>query len=389
MSGVLPGVTNMMGLLVGDRGVCLRRAESRSRPPVAPVKVTGPDVPGGRTRASAGWSSPGSVGAGIAAQRSPAFRGRSSESELLDRLLDDARAGRSAVLVIRGEAGVGKTALMRHAADRAAGFRVAQVSGVESEGELPFAGLHQLCAPYLDRLEGLPAPQQDAMRVALGLCSGAAPDHFLVGLAALTLLAEMAEAQPLLCLVDDLQWLDNATGHVLGFVARRLLAEPIALVFAIREPSDEREVAGLPELALAGLGRDEARALLADVVPGRLDAHIAERIVAETHGNPLALLELPRGMSAAELAAGFGRPGPVAGTIEEFYVRRLDALPADSRRLLQLAAADPVGEPLLVWRAAERLGIDPDAAAPAVDAGLFEIGAQVRFRHPCVRSALY
>src|SRR4051794_38585380 len=325
----------------------------------------------------------------MAAQRPPEFRGRSSESELLDRLLDDARGGRSAVLVIRGEAGMGKTALIRHAADRAAGFRVAQVCGVESERELPFAGLHQLGAPFLDRIDALPAPQQDALRVALGLCSGAAPDRFLVGLAALTLLAEVAEEQPLLCLVDDLQWLDEATGQVLGFVARRLLAEPVVILFGIREPSDEREVAGLPELGLEGLARDEARALLEDAIPGRLDERVADRIVAETGGIPLALLELPRGMEAAELAAGFGRPGPVAGTIEEAYRRRLDLLPADSRRLLRLASADPVGEPLLVWRAAERLGIGPDAATPAVDAGLFEIGTHVRFGHPSVRSAVY
>jgi DNA-binding CsgD family transcriptional regulator/tetratricopeptide (TPR) repeat protein len=323
----------------------------------------------------------------------PVFRGRSSESELLTRLLDDARGGRSAVLVIRGEAGVGKTALMRHAIDGATGFRVAQVSGVESERELPFAGLHQLTAPFLDRIDALPAPQQDALRVALGLCPGAAPDRFRVGLAALTLLAEVAEDQPLLCLVDDMQWLDEATGQALGFLARRLLAEPIAIVFGIREPSDEREVVGLPELRLEGLGRDDARALLGESIPGRLDEHVADRIVAETGGNPLALLELPRGMSAAELAGGFAVAGPVgvgvSGSIEDGFRLRLDALPADTRRLLQLAAADAVGEPLLVWRAAERLGIDPDAATPAVDADLFEIGTRVRFRHPLVRSAAY
>ena len=325
----------------------------------------------------------------MAAQRLPVFRGRSSESELLDRLLDDARAARSGVLVIRGEAGVGKTALLRHAAGRASGFQIAQVCGVEPERELPFAGLHQLGAPLLDRIDALPAPQQDALRVALGLCSGAAPDRFLVGLAALTLVAASAEEQPLLCLVDDLQWLDEATGQVLGFVARRLLAEPVALVFAIREPSDEREVAGLPELRLEGLGHEESRALLADVIPGRLDERVADRIVAETRGNPLALVELPQGMSAAELAAGFGRPGTVAGTVEDSYRRRLDSLPAESQRLVRLAAADPVGEPLLLWRAAERLGVAPDAAAPAVDSGLIEIGPQVRFRHPSVRSAVY
>src|SRR5215216_6796444 len=224
------------------------------------------------------------------AQRPPAFRGRSSERQALDRLLDDARAGRSGVLVIRGQAGVGKTALMRYAADRASGFRVAQVSGVESEMELPFAALHQLCAPLLDRLDALPAPQQNALRVALGVASGAAPDRFLVGLATLSLLAEVAEERPLLCLVDDIQWLDGASAQVLGFVARRLLAEPIAMVFGIREPREDRELAGLPELRLEGLGHDDAGALLSAAVPGRLDEHVRERIIAETRGNPLALL---------------------------------------------------------------------------------------------------
>src|SRR3954447_5233469 len=303
------------------------------------------------------------------AQRPPAFRGRSSERAALDRLLERARRGSSGVLVIRGEAGMGKTALMRHAARRASGFRVAQVAGVESEIELPFAGLHQLCAPLLDRLGALPEPQQDALRVALGVASGAAPDRFRVGLATLTLLAEVAEDQPLLCLVDDFQWLDEASGQVLGLVARGLLAEPIALVFGVREPSDERQSTGLAELRLEGLGPEDARALLATVVPGRLDDRVRDRIVAETRGNPLALLELPRGMSAAELAGGFGAPGPVTpAALEDGFRRRLDGLPPDTRRLLRLAAADPVGDPLLVWRAAERLGIDPRAAAAAADA---------------------
>ena len=323
-------------------------------------------------------------------QRPPAFRGRSSEREALARLLEAARGGRSGVLVIRGEAGVGKTALMGYASGQASGFRVARISGVESEMELPFAGLHQLCAPLLDRLGALPQPQQDALRIALGLASGAAPDRFLVGLAALSLLAEVAETQPLLCLVDDLQWLDDASGQVLGFVARRLLAEPVAIVFAVREPSEERRLAGLPELRLGGLDHEDAGALLATVVPGRLDQRVRERIIAETRGNPLCLLELPRGMSAAELAGGFGRPGAVSPAgIEAGFRRRLELLPADTRRLLGLAAADPVGDPLLVWRAAERLGIDAEAATAAVDAGLFELGAQVRFRHPSVRSAAY
>jgi hypothetical protein len=209
-----------------------------------------------------------------AAQRPPAFRGRSSERQALDRLLADARAGRSGVLVIRGDSGIGKTALMRYTADRASGFRVAQVSGVESERELPFAGLHQLCAPLLDHLDALPAPQQNALRVALGVVSGAAPDRFLVGLATLSLLAEVAEEQPLLCLVDDLQWLDGASVQALGFVARRLLAERVAILLALREPSEDSALAGLPEVRLEGLGHDDASALLSTAVPGRLDRRV-------------------------------------------------------------------------------------------------------------------
>ena len=327
----------------------------------------------------------------VPALRPPAFRGRPSERQALDRLLEAARAGRSGVLVIRGEAGVGKTALMRHAAGQAAGFRRAEIAGVESEMELPYAGLHQLCASLRGGVDALPGPQRDALRVALGYASGDPPDRFLVGLATLTLLAELAEEQPLLCLVDDFQWLDETSRQVLGFVARRLLAEPLAIVFAVREPSNDRHMAGLSELRLEGLGHDDAQALLATAVPGRLDERVRERIIAESRGNPLVLLELPRDMSVAELAGGFGHPGPItrSGIEEAFRERRLAQLPAETRRLLQLAAADPVGDPLLVWRAAGRLGLDPQAAAPAVDAGLLEIGAQVRFRHPCMRSAAY
>jgi DNA-binding CsgD family transcriptional regulator len=306
-------------------------------------------------------------------------------------MLADARGGTSAVLVIRGEAGVGKTALLRYAIEQASGFRVVQTAGIEWEMELAYAGLHQLCEPLLDRLDALPEPQQVALQVALGLSPGDPPDRFLVALGTLGLLAATAEAQPLLCVVDDLQWLDDASAPVLGFVARRLLAEPVALVFAVREPSGERLLPGLPELSLLGLGEDDARALLATVVPGRIDERVRDRIVAETRGNPLALLELPRGMSAAELAGGFAVPAPagLSDGIEEGFRRRLGVLPADTRRLLQLAAADPVGEPLLVWQAAARLGIQPAAATPAVDAGLFEIAPQVRFCHPLMRSAAY
>ena len=327
----------------------------------------------------------------MAAQHPSAFRGRSSERAALDRLLEDPRRGHSAVLVIRGEAGVGKTALLRYAAQQATDFRVAQITGVESEMELAYAALHQLCGPMLGQLDALPEPQRVAITVAFGRASGDPPDRFLVALATLGLMSAIADVQPLLCLVDDLQWLDDASAQVLGFVARRLLADPVAIVFSVREPSAERRVAGLPKLVLEGLDDENARALLSTIIPGRLDERVRERIVAETRGNPLALIELPRGMSAAELAGGFAVPGTAAlsGSIEGGFRRRLDGLPADTRRLLQLAAADPVGEPLLVWRAAEQLEIQPEAAAPAVDAGLIEIGAQLRFRHPLVRSSAY
>jgi DNA-binding CsgD family transcriptional regulator len=320
------------------------------------------------------------------APRPPAFRGRSSECEALDRLLDGARSGHSGVLVLRGEPGIGKTRLLQYAAREASGtFRIGRISGVEAERELPFAGLHQLCTPVLGRLDALPVPQANALRVALGRAAGEPPDRFLVGLATLTLLAEIAEQQPLLCLVDDLQWLDDASRQVLGFVARRLLAEPVAIVFTVREESDAPEVAGLPELRLEGLGHEDALALLATVAPGRLDERVRERIIAETRGNPLALLELPRDLSAAESA---GRRSPTTRVEDEFR-RRFDALGADTRRLLLLAAAEPVGDPVILWRAAGRLGIEPAAITPAVEAGLFEVGAQLRFRHPSVRSAVY
>jgi DNA-binding CsgD family transcriptional regulator len=337
------------------------------------------------------WSVSFTLCAAMAVEPLPRFRGRSVERALLARLLEDVRSGQSAVLVIRGEAGVGKTSLLRHAAEQASGFRVAQIAGVESEIELAYAGLHQLCMPMVEQLDALPEPQRVALNVALGLSSGEPPDRFLVALATLGLVSAIAEERPLLCIVDDLQWLDDASAGVLAFVARRLLAEPVALVFAVREPSTALELPGLPELELRGLDDVDARALLQTVIPGRIDPLVRDRIVAETGGNPLALLELPRGMSAAELAGGFAAPAAVglAGSIEDGFVRRLEGLPADTRRLLQLAAADPLGDPVLVRRAAEMLGLDAYAATPAVDTGLVEIGAQVRFHHPLVRSAAY
>jgi DNA-binding CsgD family transcriptional regulator len=314
---------------------------------------------------------------------------RLEERDTLDRLVDAVRVGESRVLVVRGEPGVGKTALLDYVSSRAAGCRVARAVGVQSEMELAFAGLHQLCAPMLDHLEALPVPQREALRTAFGISAGPAPDRFLVGLAMLGLLSEVAGEQPLVCLVDDVRWLDRASAQVLGFVARRLAAEPVALIFAARAPGEE--LTGLPELLVAGLRKEDARALLDAVLPGTLDARVRDRIIAETHGNPLALLELPRGFSPAELAGGFGLPGAVAlpGQIEQSFRRQLAALPVQTQHLLVLAAADPSGDPALVWRAAGRLGIQIRAAVPAAEAGLAEFSPWVRFRHPLVRSAAY
>ena len=319
------------------------------------------------------------------------FRGRITERETLDRLLENARRGHSAVLVVRGEAGVGKSALLRYTIGQAAAFRIAQVSGVESEMELPFAGLHQLCATMLAHQTALPEPQRAGLRVALGLSSGDAADRFLVALAALSLIAEVAEQRPLLCLIDCAQWLDGATSQVLGFVARRLLAEPVAVVFAVREPRGMRDLAGLPEMRLEGLAERDARALLDSAVPGPLDEHVRDRIVAETRGNPLALLELPTRLSAGRLAGGFGLPdaADVPAQIEDYYGQRIAGLPPATRRLMLLAAADAVGDATLLWRAAQAVGIEMEAAEPAANDRLMEIGARVRFRHPLVRSAVY
>jgi DNA-binding CsgD family transcriptional regulator len=310
---------------------------------------------------------------------------------VLDRQLQRVRVGKSSVLVLRGEAGVGKTALLEYVADQASGCRIVRVAGVESEMELAFAGLHQLCAPMLDRLEALPGPQRDGLRVAFGMQGGDAPDRFIVALAILGLLAEAAELEPLVCLVDDVQWLDRASAQTLAFVARRLLAERIAMVFAVREPADVNDLTGLPELVLGGLADGDARSLLASAVPGRLDERVRDQIVAETRGNPLALLELPRGLTPAELAGGFGLPDarPLASRVEETFVERVRALPRETQLLLLVAAAEPVGDASLLWRAAEQLGIGGDAGRPAEDAGLIDLGIRVRFRHPLMRSAAY
>lgn len=342
-------------------------------------------------RSTDGWDSVSSVswgdGTGLR------LIGRHAERGVLDRLVTAVCAGDSRTLVLRGEPGIGKTALLEYLAGQAPGCKVLRASGIQSEMELAFAGLHQLSAPMLTRIGSLPAPQREALRTALGMSSGPAPDQFLIGLSVLSLLSDMAEEQPLLCLIDDQQWLDRASAQIIAFVARRLGAEAVGIVFATRVPGVE--LAGLPELVVGGLPKADAHALLDSALPGSLDVRVRDQIVAETSGNPLALMELPRRMTSAELAGGFGLPAavPLAGAVEESFRRRHAALPGEAQLLLLLAAADPTGDPTLIWCAAERLGISAAAAAvaaaDAAEAGLAEIGTGVRFRHPLARSATY
>ena len=322
----------------------------------------------------------------------PELLGRRGERDRLSGLVAAAKAGRSQVLVIRGEAGIGKSALLDVVLERAVGCRVGRAAGVESEMELPFAGLHQLCSPFVDRLGRLPRPQCEALSTAFGLLPGGTPDRFLVGLAVLTLLSDVAEERPLVCIVDDAQWLDQPSAQALDFVARRLHAEPVAMVFAVRDTDGEPPLPGLPELLLEGLGDRDAEALLDSALTGTLDIRVRDRILAESHGNPLALLELPRALSAVELAFGVG--GATTGTplvhrLEQGFLRQLQPLPLQSRQLLLTAAADPVGDVPLLWRAVERLGVGSEAAAAAEASGLIEMRDRVRFRHPLVRSAVY
>jgi DNA-binding CsgD family transcriptional regulator len=321
----------------------------------------------------------------------PRLIGRRSECEALEGLLADARSGQSRVLVLRGEAGAGKSALLDYLSDRVAGWQVARAVGVESEMELAYSGLHQLCAPMLNRLERLPVPRRDALATVFGRSTGPAPDRFLVGLAVLTLFAEVAEQQPLVCVVDDAQWLDHASGQIIGFVARRLLAERVALVCATRPLAGDDVLQGLPELPVRGLDDRDARALLLDNLYGPIDAAVCDQIVAESHGNPLALLELPRTWNVTDLAGGFGLPGrqPVAGKVAQSYAGRLGQLPPETQLLVLTAAAEPLGDPVLLHRAAQVLGVDMAAATPAMEAELLHVGVRVEFAHPLVRSAAY
>lgn len=315
--------------------------------------------------------------------------GRRAELRALNELVAALRRGESGALVVHGEAGVGKTALLDYLADRASDCRIERAAGVQSEMELTFAGLHQLCGPMLNHFDRLPPPQRDALYTAFGMRTGTAPDQFLIGLAVLSLLSDVAEAQPLLCLIDDQQWIDQASANALAFVARRLGAESVGIVFGVRVPG--AELAALPDLEVSDLAVADARELLNNELRGPLDPRVRDQIVAETRGNPLALLEIPRGMTPAQLAGGYALPdiARAPARMEETFRERVNALPDAARRLLVLAAADATGDATLVWQAAAKLGIPPDAAAPVIEAGLADFGTRVRFRHPLVRSATY
>ncbi|HEX4692356.1 MAG TPA: AAA family ATPase, partial [Solirubrobacteraceae bacterium] len=320
----------------------------------------------------------------------PTLRGRRTERAVLDALLAGARGGHGGALVLRGEAGFGKTALLEHAIHSASDLTVLRAAGVESEAELAFAALHRLCAPVLDGLDRLPGPQRDALATTFGLDAGPVPDRFLVGLATLSLLSEAALRRPMLCVVDDAQWLDRASAQALAFAARRLQTESLVMLLAARAPT--AELAHLPELVVKGLDAADARGLLASMIPGRLDERVADQLVAEVRGNPLALLELPRGLSPTQLAGGFGLPDALSleSRIEQSFRRRLDALPEDTRRLLLIAAVEPTGDPELLWRAAGRQRISGPVLDAAETAGLIELdNRRVRFRHPLVRSVLH
>jgi hypothetical protein len=321
----------------------------------------------------------------------PRLLNRAQERATLMGLLESVRGGLSGTLVLRGEPGIGKTALLDHMISTATDFRVARALGVESEMELGFAGLHQLVVPFLPQLDRLPVPQRDALGSAFGLIAGAPPDRFQVGLATLTLLADAATEKFLLCVVDDAQWLDVESAEVLAFVARRLYADRIALVFGVREPTERRMLTGIPELHLGGLLARDARSLLASVIGRAPDAQLSERIMAETQGNPLAILELTSDLTPRQLdnASQLPQPLPIGSRLQQHFVSLVRTLPPETQTLLLLAAAEPSGDPVVLWRAARALGIDRDAVAPAEADRLLILGPQVSFRHPLIRSAVY
>jgi DNA-binding CsgD family transcriptional regulator len=315
---------------------------------------------------------------------------RRDERQQLANALRVAREGRGGAVVIRGEAGIGKSALLDDLADNAPDFCVCRVLGVESEMELPYAALQRLSEPIIDRLVDLDQCHQDALETAFGRAGGAPPDGFLVGMAVLGLVASAAGVNPVMWVVDDAQWLDRASVQTIGFVSRRLRTERVVIAMAARDTSDDGDLAGLPELRLGGLGVDDAGELF-DSVAGPVDAAVRARILAEARGNPLALLELPRAWTTAEVVEGLSGSDrvPLSGKLELAFATRLAELPPETQTLLALAAAEPKGDPALLWSAAERLGLDWSAAAPAEFAGLIEFGHRVYFRHPLVRAAAY
>ena len=321
----------------------------------------------------------------------PTLIGRRRECARLTDLVTKVRAGNSQALVLEGDPGMGKTALLGRLAEAAAGCLLIEVMGVESEMELAYAGLHQLCAPLLGGLEGIPAPQRHALGTALGVTSGDVPDRFHVGLAVLSLLSEAARERPVICALDDVQWMDRASVQTVAFVARRLGAEAVGIVLAQRTPPDDPDLYRLPRLAVAGLSDPAAEALLSAVVAGPLDEGVRGRIVAETRGNPLALVELTRGLTPAQIAGGFGLSGLNAptGRVEDSFRRRLAALPDPTRRLLVVAAAEQGQDAPLIWRAAGALGLGPEDGVPASTSGLADFAGAIRFSHPLARSTVY
>jgi DNA-binding CsgD family transcriptional regulator len=324
-------------------------------------------------------------------RRRPALLGRTRERAVLDQLLADIRdQNGTRVLVLRGDAGIGKTALLDYLVERADALRVARAVGVQSDMELAFAGLQQLCGPLLAGFDHLPTPQSEAIRVAFGLTGGPAPDPFLVALGTLGLLSNAASDRPVVCVVDDAQWLDRTSSQILTFVARRLQAESVGLIFAVRHPKQPEVFAGLPDLVVAGLDFPDAREVLWSVMTGRLDEQVVDRMIAETHGNPRALLELAHALSSHGMAGGFGvLPPPVTAGIEESFLSPLRLLPDETQQLLLVAAAEPAGDPALLWRAADQLGLAVHTAAPAEAVGLVNLNGRVQFCHPLARSAIY
>jgi hypothetical protein len=316
--------------------------------------------------------------------------GRGTECAALLRLLQRARAGQSGVLVLRGEPGIGKSALLDYTVRAAVGFTITRAGGVQSEIEVAFAALHQVCLPFMDRVDQLPEPQRDAVRIALGLSSGGAPNRLLVGLAILNLLSDAARGRPLLCVIDDAQWLDRGSAQALAFVARRLEADSVAILFGRRLASGHDEIDGLPDLLLHGLAPPDAQKLFETAFPLSLDRDVAERILDEARGNPLAILELPRSVAPAAMAGGFGPLGlPLTGRLEETFQQRVERLPADTQLMLLIAAAEPLGDPVLLWRAAAEVGLGLEAIAAAEANSLLTVGSHVAFRHPIVRSVVY